>query len=55
LPLVHAIKAGSALDGTVQVGDWFMAVDDVNAMDWSALQVSKLISARSDQRRMLVF
>jgi Protocadherin len=54
-PLVHAIKPGSVLDGKVQVGDLLITVDDRNVTDWSAVQVSKLISARSDQQRTLVF
>lgn len=54
-PLVHAIKTGSVLDGKVQVGDLLISVDHQNVTDWSAIQVSKLISARSDQQRTLVF
>jgi hypothetical protein len=54
-PLVHAVKTGSILDGKVQVGDLLMAVDDQNVTDWSAVQVSKFIAARSDRRRTLVF
>jgi len=55
VPVVHAIKAESCLASKVKVGDRLVAVDgdDVTAM--TAVQVSKLISLKSDQERMLAF
>jgi len=55
VPVVHAIKAESCLYSKVKVGDRLVAVDgdDVRAM--SAVQVSKLISLKSDQQRSLSF
>lgn len=55
VPVVHAIKAESVLADDVKVGDRLVAVDgdDVTAM--TAVQVSKLISLKSDQQRQLAF
>jgi hypothetical protein len=55
VPVVHAIKTESILSTSVQVGDKLVSVDreDVTAM--TAVQVSKLISLKSDQKRVLAF
>jgi hypothetical protein len=52
--LVHAVKTGSVIDDKVHLGDLLMAVNDQNVMDWSAVQISKFIAARSVRRRTLV-
>ena len=54
-PIVHAVKPESVLANKVLVGDRLLAVDgdDVTAM--TAVQVSKLISLKSDQTRALTF
>ena len=55
VPAVRAIKPESVLASKVQVGDRLVAVDgdDVTAM--TTVQVSKLISLKSDQQRVLAF
>jgi hypothetical protein len=55
VPVVHAIKSESILFDSVKVGDRLVSVngEDVTAM--TALQVSKLISLKADQHRVLVF
>ncbi len=55
VPVVHAIKTESILSTSVQVGDRLVSVDreDVTAM--TAVQVSKLISLKSDKKRVLAF
>lgn len=55
VPVVHALKADSALSGAVQVGDRLLYVDSEDVTGLTALQVSKLISLKSDQPRALVF
>ena len=47
MPIVHAIKETSVLHGRVNVGDFLMSVDEVDTRGMSAVQVSKLISSRS--------
>ena len=47
MPVVHAIKETSVLHGRVNVGDFLMSVDEVDTRGMSAVQVSKLISSRS--------
>ena len=55
VPCVHAIKSDSILVSHVKVGDRLVTVDgdDVTAM--TAMQVSQLISLKSDQKRLLIF
>ncbi|KAL7581628.1 hypothetical protein ACA910_022180 [Epithemia clementina (nom. ined.)] len=55
VPAVRAIKPESVLASKVKVGDRLIAVDgdDVTAM--TTVQVSKLISLKSDQQRVLAF
>lgn len=55
VPVVHALKAESALSAKVKVGDRLVAVDGDDVTCMSAVQVSKLISLKSDQRRVLAF
>lgn len=54
-PVVHTIKPESILVATVQAGDWLLAVDGCDVTHCTAVQVSQLISAQSDQQRTLVF
>jgi len=55
IPVVHALKSESILADRVAVGDRLLQVDNEEVTAMSALQVSKLISLRSDQPRTLVF
>lgn len=54
-PLVHAVKPGSVLDGKVQVGDFLIQVNHQDVTEWTAVKVSKYISALSGRARLLVF
>lgn len=54
-PLVHAIKPGSVLDGRVRVGDFLVQVNHQDVTEWTAVKVSKYISALSGRARLLVF
>lgn len=54
-PIVHAIKPDSVLFDKVQVGDLLLSVDGEDVRSMSAIQVSKLISIKSDRRRLLCF
>ena len=55
VPLVHAIKPNSILADQVQVNDRLMSVDGEDVTAMTAVQVSKLISLKADQTRVLVF
>jgi len=55
VPMVHAIKAESILANRVQVGDRLVQVDEEDVTTLTAVQVSKLISVRSNKQRVLVF
>ena len=48
IPLVHAIKESSALNGRIRVGDQLLSVDERDCRGMSAVAVSKLISSRSE-------
>lgn len=48
IPLVHAIKETSALNGRIKVGDFLLSVDERDCRGMSAVAVSKLISSRSE-------
>ena len=48
IPIVHAIKETSALNGRIKVGDSLLSVDEKDCRGMSAVAVSKLISSRSD-------
>lgn len=55
-PIVHAIKDTSILADRVRVGDRLVSVDGQDCTSMTAVQVSKLISLKSDQEsRVLVF
>lgn len=55
-PIVHAIKDTSILADRVRVGDRLVSVDGQDCTTMTAVQVSKLISLKSDQEsRVLVF
>lgn len=54
-PVVHTIKPESILCATVSAGDLLLSVDDENVTHMTAVQVSKLISMKSDQQRTLIF
>ena len=47
LPIVHAIKESSVLNGRLLVGDLLISVDEVDCRGLSAAQVSRVISNRS--------
>jgi hypothetical protein len=55
VPVVHAIKPESVLCNRVAVGDQLIAVDHEDVSSMTAVQVSKLISLKSDSKRILVF
>jgi C-terminal processing protease CtpA/Prc len=55
LPIVHAIKEWSILENTVKMGDKLIFVDDEDVTEMTAVEISKLISLRSDRPRSLVF
>lgn len=55
-PIVHAIKENSILADRVRVGDRLVSVDGQDCTTMTAVQVSKLISLKSEQKsRILVF
>jgi len=55
-PVVHAIKDTSVLADRVQVGDRLLSVDGEDCTGMTAMQVSKLISLKSEKpSRVLVF
>ena len=55
-PIVHAIKDTSILADRVRVGDRLISVDGEDCTTMTAVQVSKLISLKSDQEsRVLIF
>ena len=56
VPVVHAIRDTSVLANRVRVGDWLLSVDGVDCTAMTAMQVSKLISLKSEKpSRALVF
>ena len=55
IPVVHALKSESVLADQVEVGDHLLAVDGEDVTGMTALEVSKLISLKSDQPRVLTF
>jgi C-terminal processing protease CtpA/Prc len=56
VPVVHAIRDTSVLANSVRVGDWLLSVDGVDCTAMTAMQVSKLISVKSEKpSRVLVF
>jgi C-terminal processing protease CtpA/Prc len=56
LPVVHAIKDTSVLADSVCVGDRLLSVDGEDCTEMTAMQVSKLISLKSEKpARVLVF
>lgn len=55
VPVVHAIKADSILADQVKVGDRLISVDGEDVTTLTAVQVSRLISSKSQQERLLVF
>ena len=56
IPVVHAIKDTSVLSDQVRVGDRLLSVDGEDCMGMTAMQVSKLISLKSEKPvRVLVF
>jgi C-terminal processing protease CtpA/Prc len=56
MPVVHAIKETSVLAEQVRVGDRLLSVDGEDCTGMTAMQVSKLISLKSEKpARVLVF
>jgi C-terminal processing protease CtpA/Prc len=56
MPVVHAIKDTSVLADRVEVGDRLLSVDGEDCTAMTAMQVSKLISLKSEKpARVLVF
>lgn len=56
VPVVHAIKETSVLADQVRVGDRLMSVDGEDCTGMTAMQVSKLISLKSEKpARVLIF
>lgn len=55
VPVVRAIKPDSILTGRVLIGDRLISVDHQDVTSMSALEVSNLISVRSNRQRLLVF
>jgi len=54
-PSVHAIKSDSVLRDQVRVGDYLVECDGEDVSRMTAVQVSKLISMKSNQERLMVF
>ena len=48
-PIVHAVKDSSPIANKIQVGDILVAVDDEDVRRFSAIEVSKLISRKSNK------
>ena len=48
MPVIHAIKESSVLNGRLLVGDFLLSVDEINCQGMSAVQVSRLIASRSN-------
>jgi C-terminal processing protease CtpA/Prc len=55
VPVVHAIKDSSALVDKVRIGDKLVSVDGIDTTSLSAIRVSKIISSRAENQRMMVF
>jgi len=55
IPMVHAIKDTSVLSGQVLIGDKLVSVDGTDTTQMSAIRVSKLISSKAQNQRILVF
>jgi hypothetical protein len=55
VPIVHAIKPESVLADKVVVGDRLISVDGEDVTSMTAVQVSKLISVKSNEDRILKF
>lgn len=56
VPVVHAIKETSVLADQVRVGDRLLSVDGEDCTGMTAMQVSKLISLKSEKpARVLIF
>lgn len=56
VPVVHAIKDTSVLADRVRVGDRLVSVDGEDCTTMTAMQVSKLISLKSEKpARVLMF
>jgi hypothetical protein len=55
IPVVHAIKDTSVLVSSVRIGDKLIAVDGLDTTSMSAIQVSKLISSKAQNTRMMTF
>jgi C-terminal processing protease CtpA/Prc len=56
VPVVHAIKETSVLAEQVRVGDRLLSVDGEDCTGMTAMQVSKLISLKSEKpARVLIF
>jgi len=54
-PIVHAIKDTSVLADQVQLGDKLVSMDGIDTTQMSAMKVSKLISSKAQNQRILVF
>lgn len=50
-PIVHAIKDTCPIRSEIYVGDKLVAVDDEDVREFNAVQVSRLISKKSEQKR----
>mmetsp|Transcript_11477 Transcript_11477/g.26144 ORF Transcript_11477/g.26144 Transcript_11477/m.26144 type:complete len:249 (-) Transcript_11477:2250-2996(-) len=50
VPIVHAIKDSCPIRYDIKVGDKLVAVDDVDVREYTSLDVSRLISRKSDQK-----
>ena len=50
VPIVHAIKDSCPIRNGIKVGDKLVAVDGVDVREYSASEVSRLISRKSDQK-----
>lgn len=47
-PIIHAVKDNSVLQGEINVGDRLLAVDEEDVTSMSAVNISRLISKKSD-------
>ena len=52
-PAIHTVKKGSSLEGQVYSGDLIISVDNVDTRSFSAEQVMKLMTAKTQQPRRI--
>jgi hypothetical protein len=54
-PVVHSLKAGSALEGFLSKGDRIVQIDEIDTSLMSAADVTSLMVRRMNDRRKIVY